>query len=104
MIGFDLGSTSTEGEGEGDGVEVVGTVRTSGTEPKVRRLSLSFAASRSSRTCALTLSRHCPRTQIKFYLEARGADRAAVRLKLERVREALGDEWLRWKENGLERA
>ncbi|GAA5845911.1 hypothetical protein JCM9279_002421 [Rhodotorula babjevae] len=75
MIGFVLGSTRAEGEGEGDGVEVVGTVRTSGTEPK-----------------------------IKFYLEARGADRAAVRLKLERVRKALGDEWLRWEENGLERA
>ncbi|GAA5920403.1 hypothetical protein JCM1841_003376 [Sporobolomyces salmonicolor] len=72
MISFAVGSV--DGDGDGDGVEVVGTVRTSGTEPK-----------------------------IKFYLEARGADRAAVRAKLERVREALAREWLRSEENGLEK-
>ncbi|TNY22254.1 phosphoglucomutase 1 [Rhodotorula diobovata] len=74
MISFALGSVE-DGKGDGDGVEVVGTVRTSGTEPK-----------------------------IKFYLEARGADRAAVRAKLDKVREALGTEWLRWEENGLVKA
>ncbi|KAI5478217.1 hypothetical protein MNV49_005282, partial [Pseudohyphozyma bogoriensis] len=70
MISFAVGSTS---EGEGEGVEVTGTVRTSGTEPK-------------------------------FYLEGSGNDRQAVESKLANVREALGDEWLRWKENGLESA
>lgn len=35
MISFALGSVE-DGKGDGDGVEVVGTVRTSGTEPKVR--------------------------------------------------------------------
>ncbi|GAA6030575.1 hypothetical protein JCM8097_006216 [Rhodosporidiobolus ruineniae] len=60
-------------EGE---VGVEGTVRTSGTEPK-----------------------------IKFYLEARGPnhDRAAVRAVLDRVRTAVGEEWLKWEENGLEK-
>ncbi|SGY14219.1 BQ5605_C010g06107 [Microbotryum silenes-dioicae] len=57
MISFKIG-------GE-DGVEVVGTVRTSGTEPK-----------------------------IKFYLEGSGADRHLVGKKLQQVREALGVEWL----------
>ncbi|BGP44057.1 hypothetical protein JCM10449v2_008114 [Rhodotorula kratochvilovae] len=74
MISFALGSTD-EDAADKDGVEVVGTVRTSGTEPK-----------------------------IKFYLEARGAKRPLVREKLEKVREALGREWLRWEENGLEKA
>ncbi|GAA5856571.1 hypothetical protein JCM5353_004108 [Sporobolomyces roseus] len=67
MISFEVGG--------GDQVKVVGTVRTSGTEPK-----------------------------IKFYLEARGTDRPAVLAKLEQVREAVGSEWLRWEENGLEKA
>ncbi|GAA6010497.1 hypothetical protein JCM11491_006967 [Sporobolomyces phaffii] len=67
MISFEVGGD--------DGVSVVGTVRTSGTEPK-----------------------------IKFYLEARGSDRPAVLAKLQQVREAVGDEWLRWSENGLEKA
>ncbi|GEM12679.1 phosphoglucomutase 1 [Rhodotorula toruloides] len=69
MISFSLGDTES-----GDGVEVVGTVRTSGTEPK-----------------------------IKYYLEARGADRQAVRAKLDHVRNALGSEWLRAEEHGLEK-
>ncbi|BGP12039.1 hypothetical protein JCM10049v2_007959 [Rhodotorula toruloides] len=69
MISFSLGETES-----GDGVEVVGTVRTSGTEPK-----------------------------IKYYLEARGGNRQAVRAKLEHVRDALGSEWLRAEENGLEK-
>lgn len=59
----------------GEGVEVTGTVRTSGTEPK-----------------------------IKFYLEASGNNRVAVEVKLEKVRQAIGNEWLRWQENGLESA
>ncbi|GAA5929729.1 phosphoribomutase PRM15 [Sporobolomyces koalae] len=67
MISFEVGGD--------DGVSVVGTVRTSGTEPK-----------------------------IKFYLEARGADRPAVLHKLQQVREAVGVEWLKWSENGLEKA
>ncbi|GAA5950012.1 hypothetical protein JCM3765_004164 [Sporobolomyces pararoseus] len=67
MISFEVGGD--------DGVSVVGTVRTSGTEPK-----------------------------IKFYLEARGSDRPAVLKKLQQVRDAVGDEWLRWEENGLEKA
>ncbi|ORY87393.1 hypothetical protein BCR35DRAFT_320944 [Leucosporidium creatinivorum] len=70
MISFAVGSTVS-----GDGVEVTGTVRTSGTEPK-----------------------------IKFYLEGSGADRRLVESKLAQVREALGTEWLRWEEFGLERA
>ncbi|KAM0745899.1 phosphoglucomutase 1, partial [Meredithblackwellia eburnea MCA 4105] len=70
MISFGLG-----GRGTGDGVEVTGTVRTSGTEPK-----------------------------IKFYLEASGSNRAKVSEKLARVREALGDAWLRWEEFELEKA
>ncbi|GAA6013575.1 hypothetical protein JCM10207_004779 [Rhodosporidiobolus poonsookiae] len=72
MISFRVGSVDAAQE-QKDGVEVEGTVRTSGTEPK-----------------------------IKFYLEARGADRNAVRAKLAKVRQAIGDEWLRWEENGLE--
>ncbi|KAL8292012.1 hypothetical protein RQP46_001478 [Phenoliferia psychrophenolica] len=70
MISFALGDVN-----EGDGVRVTGTVRTSGTEPK-----------------------------IKFYLEASGKERGRVESKLEEVREALGTEWLRWEEFGLERA
>jgi hypothetical protein len=42
--------------------------------------------------------------QIKFYLEARGSDRPAVLKKLQLVREAVGDELLRWRENALEKA
>ncbi|GAA5913424.1 phosphoribomutase PRM15 [Sporobolomyces salmoneus] len=67
MISFEVGGD--------DGVSVVGTVRTSGTEPK-----------------------------IKFYLEAKGSDRPAVLRKLQEVREAVGNEWLRWSENELEKA
>ncbi|KAK4701303.1 phosphoglucomutase, partial [Phenoliferia sp. Uapishka_3] len=70
MISFALGDTE-----KGDGVRVTGTVRTSGTEPK-----------------------------IKFYLEASGNDRSAVKEKLQKVRKAVGTEWLRWEEFGLERA
>ncbi|KAM0789290.1 hypothetical protein ACM66B_000130 [Microbotryomycetes sp. NB124-2] len=69
MISFAVGD-----RGSGDGVQVTGTVRTSGTEPK-----------------------------IKFYLEGSGRDRAAVVTKLERVRQALGEEWLQWRENELEK-
>ena len=36
-------------------------------------------------------------------LEACGTDRAAVRAVLERVRESLGNDWLLWREHGLER-
>lgn len=57
------------------GINVTGTVRTSGTEPK-----------------------------IKFYLEGSGTDREAVKAQLARVREALGNQWLKWEENGLEKA
>lgn len=67
MISFEVGGN--------DNVNVVGTVRTSGTEPK-----------------------------IKFYLEARGSNRPAVLEKLQQIREAVGDEWLSWQENGLEKA
>ncbi|GAA5852110.1 hypothetical protein JCM8547_000160 [Rhodosporidiobolus lusitaniae] len=69
MISFRVSSNGGE-------VAVEGTVRTSGTEPK-----------------------------IKFYLEARGpnAKRGGVREVLERVREAVGGEWLRWEEEGLEK-
>ena len=70
MISFAVGDTKS-----GDGVEVTGTVRTSGTEPK-----------------------------IKFYLEGSGEDRRLVKQKLGKVREALGSEWLRWQEFGLEQA
>ncbi|GAA5831553.1 hypothetical protein JCM11251_000746 [Rhodosporidiobolus azoricus] len=75
MISFRVGSTKKEEE-QGDEIQVEGTVRTSGTEPK-----------------------------IKFYLEARGPNtrRALVREKLEKVREAIGREWLRWEEEGLEK-
>ncbi|GAA6061545.1 hypothetical protein JCM10212_002752 [Sporobolomyces blumeae] len=73
MISFEVGSRT--GEDDDDDVQVVGTVRTSGTEPK-----------------------------IKFYLEAKGSDRSKVREKLDEVREAVGSEWLRWEENGLEKA
>lgn len=88
MISFSLGETES-----GDGVEVVGTVRTSGTEPKVRCAALS-----PPRKMLTT-----PFSQIKYYLEARGANRQAVRAKLEHVRDALGSEWLRAEENGLEK-
>lgn len=100
MISFALGSVE-HGKGDGDGVEVVGTVRTSGTEPKVR------GASPPGRSDPSGVADHCVGGlpgQIKFYLEARGADRAAVRAKLDKVREALGTEWLRWEENGLVKA
>lgn len=75
MISFRLGSTSPDAE-QRDGIQVEGTVRTSGTEPK-----------------------------IKFYLEARGPNdqRVKVRRKLEEVREAVGREWLRAEEEGLEK-
>ncbi|GAA5986375.1 hypothetical protein JCM11641_005360 [Rhodosporidiobolus odoratus] len=74
MISFRVGG---EGEREEDKIVVEGTVRTSGTEPK-----------------------------IKFYLEASGTPsipRPAIRAKLEQVREALGRDWLRWEEEGLEK-
>ncbi|GAA5918589.1 hypothetical protein JCM6882_001902, partial [Rhodosporidiobolus microsporus] len=75
MVSFRVGSTDKEKE-QKDGIEVEGTVRTSGTEPK-----------------------------IKFYLEARGPNtqRAHVREKLEKVRAAIGESWLRWEEEGLEK-
>lgn len=77
MLSFRLGSTSLDAE-QKDGIQVEGTVRTSGTEPK-----------------------------IKFYLEARGPNgaegRTRTREKLERVREAVGKEWLKAEEEGLER-
>ena len=72
MISFALGSTSEE---EGDGIEVTGTIRTSGTEPK-----------------------------IKFYLEGSGHDLGNLRGKLEEVRELIGSDWLRAGEFGLESA
>lgn len=68
MISFAVGDTTS-------GFEATGTVRTSGTEPK-----------------------------IKFYLEGSGSDRRLVERKLAEVRQALGTEWLRWEEFGLERA
>ena len=70
MISFSLGSVDS-----GDGIQVTGTIRTSGTEPKV-----------------------------KFYLEGSGMDLGLLRRKLEEVREALGSDWLRAKEFGLESA
>lgn len=70
MISFAVGST-----GSGDGVEVTGTVRTSGTEPK-----------------------------IKWYCEGSGQDRVAVREKLDRVVAALVVEWLQADAEGLQRA
>lgn len=91
MLSFSLGDTES-----GDGVEAVGTVRTSGTEPKVRRLVAP------NRCCAGSLTIRLS-SQIKYYLEARGANRQAVRAKLEHVRDALGPEWLRAEQNGLEK-
>lgn len=70
MISFAL---TIPGEHE---VQVTGTIRTSGTEPK-----------------------------IKFYLEGSGkGSRALIRDGLQRVREAVGIEWLRAVEFGLEKA
>lgn len=84
-----------------DGVEVVGTVRTSGTEPKVcwrvDRLATFLHVDRS-----LFALFFLP--QIKFYLEASGESRSFVDQKLAAVREAIGQEWLRWEEFGLEKA
>lgn len=74
MISFAL--TIPSSEDGGDGVEVTGTIRTSGTEPK-----------------------------IKFYLEGSGkGSRSGIREGLARVREAVGVEWLRAEEFGLESA
>lgn len=42
--------------------------------------------------------------QIKFYLEGSGKDRPAVEYKLAKVREALGEEWLRADQFDLEKA
>lgn len=61
--------------GGDDGCVVVGTVRTSGTEPKV-----------------------------KYYLEGTAATREDAVRKLGLVEEALGDEWLHWRESGFEKA
>lgn len=61
--------------GGDDDCVVVGTVRTSGTEPKV-----------------------------KYYLEGRAAKRDDAARKLKLVEEALGDEWLHWKDSGFEKA
>ncbi|KAK4057257.1 hypothetical protein OIO90_001754 [Microbotryomycetes sp. JL221] len=69
MISFAVGDRD-----QGDGVQVTGTIRTSGTEPK-----------------------------IKFYLEGSGHNRQAVFDKLAHIRQALGNEWLRWQENQLEK-
>ena len=93
MISFALGNVK-----EGDGVQVTGTVRTSGTEPKVCPPE-PFLYGREPGWSLIRL--FC---QIKFYLEASGADRSRVEYKLARVREGLGTEWLRWEEFGLERA
>jgi len=66
MISFTAGQDSSA-------VKVSGTIRTSGTEPK-----------------------------IKVYIEGRGEDRALVQETLGRVKSAIGTEWLKWEENGLE--
>ncbi|KAH8925045.1 phosphoglucomutase 1 [Atractiella rhizophila] len=55
--------------------ETVITLRTSGTEPK-----------------------------IKYYIETRGRDRKAVEEKLKAIESAVGDEWLHWSEYGLKKA
>lgn len=73
----------------------------------LRLLGLYGRAGRSrrciiSRFLCLT-NAHPLFTQIKYYLEARGGNRQAVRAKLEHVRDALGSEWLRAEENGLEK-
>lgn len=73
MISFTLGTTEQDETREE--VTVTGTIRTSGTEPK-----------------------------IKFYLEGSGVDREAVRRVLELVSEAVGVELLQWEKFGLERA
>jgi phosphoglucomutase len=70
MITFTLGGIPEKGIGP-----VVGTIRTSGTEPK-----------------------------IKFYLEANGTgERSVVDEHLAKVREALGEEWLKWSKWGFEK-
>lgn len=73
MISFSLGSDDPHDAG--DGIRVTGTIRTSGTEPK-----------------------------IKYYLEGSGMDPVVLKRKLEEVRAALGSDWLRAEEFGLESA
>lgn len=75
MISFTLGTTEQDETRDEVTVTVTGTIRTSGTEPK-----------------------------IKFYLEGSGVDREAVRSVLELVSEAVGVELLQWEKFGLERA
>lgn len=87
MITFTLGDRD-----QGDGVEVVGTIRTSGTEPKVRVLPLR------------TRSPTDDGAQIKYYIEASGRaglDRKDVQSKLLKVRDAVETEWLLRDEFGL---
>lgn len=68
MLSFELDTSDSEGiEG------LVGTVRTSGTEPK-----------------------------IKYYLEGWGSDKSKVVTALHEIREALASDWMRVKEMALE--
>lgn len=67
MLSFSLETSGTQ---DVDGL--IGTVRTSGTEPKT-----------------------------KYYLEGWGSDRKAVEAALQRVRDAIGTEWLHVEKEGL---
>jgi phosphoglucomutase len=73
MITFTLRQTSAATPSSEPIVDVVGTVRTSGTEPK-----------------------------IKYYLEASGSDRTAVESTLVAVEDSLKREWLRCALFGLQ--
>lgn len=81
MITFKLAS---------DGIDVVMTLRTSGTEPKVRAM---LRRQKTSNRGSL---------QIKYYIEGRGNDRDEVARSLDGVVRELRDSWMRAKENGLE--
>ena len=68
MLSFTLDTADDEGV-----KGLVGTIRTSGTEPK-----------------------------IKYYLEGWGANVEAVHAALQKVRDAIAEEWMHVKEEGLE--
>jgi len=63
------------------GLKTVLTIRTSGTEPKVR-------------ICQWGRGRYEDFQQIKYYLEGSGQDRDAVQNVLKEVVKELGDEWM----------
>ena len=75
MLSFVL-DTTVEGGASEEGIDgLIGTIRSSGTEPK-----------------------------IKAYLEGWGSDKEKVGMALQRVWDALAMEWMKVNENGLESA